>query len=176
MTVDQPAGTEVDLAARLDALTAAVEDVRRELKNEGDRAAARERIIDRLHEDNQRLRAGDRQLVLRPILSDVQRLRNDLLRQAASVPADISADAVAALLRSYAQEAELTLERGGVAVLHPAPGDAFDPGRMRPQSVQAAPGPEQDGTVAELIADGYFETVTQKVLSPATVKVYKNGD
>jgi molecular chaperone GrpE (heat shock protein) len=173
MTVDEPPVTDLDLGARLDELTEAVQAVQRELQGAGERAASRERIIDRLHEDNQRLRAGDRQLVLRPVLADLQRLRNDLLRQAAAVPATITADAVAALLRSYAQEAELSLERGGVAVLSPAPGDRFDPSRHRPQAVLPAPGPEADATVAETVADGYLETVTGRVLAPATVSVFR---
>jgi molecular chaperone GrpE len=177
MTVDEPPVTDLDpdarLGARLDELTQALQAVQRELRGADERAAARERIIDRLHEDNQRLRAGDRQLVLRPVLADLQRLRNDLLRQSAAIPADITAAAMAALLRSYAQETELSLERGGVAVLSPAPGDPFDASRHRPQAVLPAPGPEADATVAETLADGYLETVTGRVLAPATVSVFR---
>jgi molecular chaperone GrpE len=170
------AGGPADLDARLAELTAALRAVQRTMADAGERAAARERIIDRLHEDNQRLRAGERQLVLRPVLTDLQRLRNDLLREAAALPDGIGADAVAALLRSYAHSVELTLERGGVETLHPAPGDVLDPARHRPQAVLPAPEPAADGTVAGVIADGYRETVTDRVLTPATVQVFRwNG-
>jgi len=173
MTVDEPPVTDLadDLAAQVAALAAELRDMRREMHGADERAAARERIIDRLHEDNQRLRAGDRQLVLRPVLTDLQRLRNDLLRQAGAVPGEMGGDAVGALLRSYAHSVELSLERGGVEVLRPAPGDPFDAARHRPQAVLPAPGPEADGTVADVLADGYFETVTERVLTPATVRV-----
>ena len=178
MTVDEPPVTDIadELALRLAELAAELRDLRQDMRGADERAAARERIIDRLHEDNQRLRAGDRQLVLRPVLTDLQRLRNDLLRQAEAVPGEMSGDAVGALLRSYAHSVELTLERGGVEVLHPAPGDPFDAARHRPQAVLPAPGPEADGTVADgtvadVLADGYFETVTGRVLTPATVRV-----
>ena len=182
MTVDEPPVTDIaddlatddlatDLAAQVAALAAELRDMRLEMRGAGERAAARERIIDRLHEDNQRLRAGDRQLVLRPVLTDLQRLRNDLLRQADAVPGEMDGDAVGALLRSYAHSVELTLERGGVEVLHPAPGDRFDAARHRPQAVLPAPEPEADGTVADVLADGYFETTTDRVLTPAAVRL-----
>jgi molecular chaperone GrpE len=166
---DGPAGDGAGgLAARLAALADELRELRLAIRGADERAAARERIIDRLHEDNQRLRAGDRQLVLRPVLTDLRRLRNDLLRQAEAAPSGVD---VAALLRSYAHEVELALERGGVEVVRPAPGDRFDAARHRPQDVLPAAGPEADGTVAEVLADGYRETVTDLVLAPATVRV-----
>src|SRR3954451_10997129 len=80
---DALVGLRATLAAVLDQLRATDE-----------RAAARERIIDRLHEENQRLRAGDRQLVLRPVLVDLQQLRTELLRGARDVPAAVTPEQV----------------------------------------------------------------------------------
>lgn len=162
-----------DLDARLAALTSAVAAVRQELRAADERAASRERMIERLHEDNQKLRAGERRLVLLPVLTDLQRLRNDLLRQAASMPADMTADRMAGLLESYAHSVELTLERGGVAVQRPEPGDAFDGGRHRPDGVVPAPDPAADGRIAAVLADGYADAVTGRVLTPATVRVHR---
>lgn len=162
-----------DIVARLAEMTAALLAVQQELRSADDRAASRERIIDRLHEDNQKLRSGERRLVLMPLLTDLQRLRNDLLRQAATVPADLTADRMSGLLASYAHSVELTLERGGVAPIRPAPGDTFDGGRHRPSDVVDAAAPSDDGRVAVVLADGYEDATSGKTLTPATVRVYR---
>jgi molecular chaperone GrpE len=162
-----------DIAGRLAELTAALVALRQEMRAADERAAGRERIIERLHEDNQQLRTGERRLVLMPVLTDLQRLRNDLLRQAATAPADRAAERMAALLDSYAHSVELTLERGGVVVIRPAAGDAFDSSRHRPSGVAEAPEPGADGRVAEVLADGYQDAVTGRALTPATVLVYR---
>ncbi|MEV4350360.1 nucleotide exchange factor GrpE [Actinoplanes sp. NPDC049596] len=157
-----------DLDGRLTELTEAVDALRRELKAADERSAGRDRMIERLHDDNQKLRAGERRLVLMPVLTDLQRLRNDLIRQAA-----VGGQEVAGLLTSYAHSVELTLERGGVAVIRPAPGDEFDGGRHRPDGVLDAERPEDDGRVAVALSDGYLDTISGRVLTPATVRVHR---
>lgn len=169
----EPASEPVDVAGRLAELTAALDGVREELRAADQRAAGRERIIERLHEDNQTLRAGEQRLVLRPLLTDLQRLRNDLLRQAATVPPEMAGDRVAQLLESYAHSIELTLDRGGVVPIRPRPGDPLEPSRHRPSDVVEAPEPALDGRVATVLADGYEETPAGRVLTPATVRVHR---
>lgn len=151
---------EADLAAVQAALTAADE-----------RAAARERVIDRLHEDNQRLRAGERRLLLRPVLVDLYRLRDGLLRQAATLPASLTAAEMSELLVSFAYSVEQALDRCGVRPLRACPGDPVDPGRHRVVGSVAAADPGQDGQVAEALADGYLDLVEERVLAPAAVRV-----
>jgi len=168
---DESAPDEV--GARLAELTAALVAVQRELRSADERAASRERIIDRLHEDNQKLRTGERRLVLMPVLTDLQRLRNDLLRQAATMPAEMTGERMAQLLDSYAHSVELTLERGGVTPIRPEPGEPFDAKRHRPSDVVEAPEPAADGRVAAVLADGYEETSSGRVLTPATVRVHR---
>jgi molecular chaperone GrpE (heat shock protein) len=138
-----------------------------------ERAAARERIIDSLHEENQRLRAGERQLVLRPILVDLSRLRNDLLRQASDLPDETTVAQFAAMLESFASSVEQTLDRGGVLVLRPEPGTPFDPSRQRAVDVLPASSPEWDGKVAEVVGDGYLDTTVDRALAPARVRVHR---
>jgi molecular chaperone GrpE len=159
---------EPDRLARLESSLA---DVVAELRAGHERAAARERIIDRLHEDNQRLRAGEGQLLLRPILADLQRLRNELVRETAAVPEVVSGERLAALLSSLAVSIELTLERGGVRVIRPSADEPFDPARHRAARMVPAPHPDLDGTVAEVLADGYLDTVTDRAVTPAAVLV-----
>lgn len=153
-------------------LRAGLDRIHRELAEGNERAAARERVIDRLHEENQRMRMGERQLVLRPVLTDLQRLRNDLLREATAVPADLAPEKVADLLRSFAASVELTLERGGVLVVRPEPGAAVDPNLHR--VVATVPGSvEQDGTIAEVVSEGYRDALGNQVLAPAAVRVFR---
>ncbi len=147
--------------------------LRAEIGREHDRAAAREQVIDRLHEENQRLRAGERLLLLRPLLTDLQRLRHDMLRTAAGLPAGFDAEAARGLLRSYAASLELTLERGGVTVVVPAPGAAFDPSTHRATGVVPAIGPEQEATVAEVVLDGYHDVEAGRTVVPAAVRIHR---
>ena len=50
------------------------------------RAEQREGVIDHLHAEVERLRRGERRGMLRPLLAEMCRLRNDLLRQAEDLP------------------------------------------------------------------------------------------
>ena len=158
-------------AVTLESLHETLVAVLEQLRASGERAAARERIIDRLHEENQRLRAGDRQLVLRPVLVDLQQLRTELLRQAADLSAISTPEQAADLLRSFAYSAELALERGGVRVLGPTAGTVFDPALHRAVRVVPAERPEDDGTIERVVGDGYVDTVQDRAITPATVHV-----
>jgi molecular chaperone GrpE (heat shock protein) len=152
------------LAGRVEALEAAAAGYH-------DRAAARERAIDRLHEENQRLRAGEHRHALRPVVADLCRLRNEMLGQAAEIgePAD-------RLLTSFAFSLELTLERCAVVPMRPDPGDSFDPRRHRAIGTAPADDPSADGVVESAVADGYVDTAEDRVLHPSTVKVYRWRD
>ncbi|MFI0794022.1 nucleotide exchange factor GrpE [Micromonospora rubida] len=147
--------------------------LRAEVAREHHRAAAREQVIDRLHDENQRLRAGERLLLLRPLLTDLQRLRHDLLRTAAGLPAGFDTAAAADMLRSYAASLELTLERGGVTVLVPVAGAAFDPSTQRATGTVPAVDPGQEGTVAEVVLDGYHDVEAGRTVVPAAVRVHR---
>lgn len=162
---DSPPG---DTAAQV---LAELAGLRAQIARDHERAAAREQIIDRLHEENQGLRSGERRLLLLPLLADLRRLRHDLLRSAAGLPADFSGPQAAELLRSYAYNLELTLERGGVAVVAPEPGDVLDPSAHRAVGAVAVDDPERTGTVAEVLLDGYFDAETGRVITPAEVRV-----
>lgn len=163
-----------DVVGLLSDLRAALAEVRDELRAANERAAARERLIERLHDENQRLRAGERQLVLRPVLVDLQRLRNELLREAATAPGSGTATP-AELLTSFAHSVEQALERGGVLVVRPAAGDAFDPAQHRAVDVVQAAEDGEDGTVAEVVSDGYRDVVADRMLAPAGVVVRRRS-
>lgn len=160
-----------DVVSRLDTLTGHVADLRRGMAGYQDRAAAQERVIERLHEENEQLRGGERLLLLRPVLTDLLRLRNDLLRQAGTLPELMPTEQVSELLESFAYSVEMALGRCGVEVLRPEGGAPFDPTTQRASRVVGAPSPELDGTVAAVLGDGYLDTVTGRALAAATVVV-----
>jgi molecular chaperone GrpE (heat shock protein) len=161
-----------DDAPPLERIAAALAAVQSELAHTNELAAARERVIDRLHEENQRLRAGERQLLLRPVVVDLYRLRNDLLRQAATLPEDMVRGQVATLLKSFADSVEQALERCEVYPICPPPGAEFD-SRQHQVSGDTVPASDapQDVRIAEVLAEGYRDSVTGRVLAPAKVKV-----
>lgn len=163
--------TLTDVVSRLDTLTGHVADLRQVMAAHQDRAAAQERVIERLHEENERLRSGERLLLLRPVLTDLLRLRNDLLRQAGTLPELMPTEHVSELLESFAYSVEMALGRCGVEVLRPEGDAPFDPSTQRASRVVDAPSPELDGTVAAVLGDGYLDTVTGRALATATVVV-----
>jgi molecular chaperone GrpE len=157
------------------ALHATIEGLASQVGREHDRAKAREGVIDRLHEEAQRLRAGEARELLRPVLADLRRLRDDLLGQARSVPETMSSDNVALLLESYADSVVMILERYGIIAVRPVPQAPFDPRRHRATGAVAAPEQGLDGMIAAVLADGYEDADTGATVAPARVTVYRHA-
>lgn len=169
---EESAGSVLDA---IKALSAVVDSLSFQLAREHDRAKAREAVIDRLHEETRRLRAGETRELLRPVLADLRRLRNDLLSQARSLPGTISSDNAAVLLESYANSVVLILERYGVTPVRPEPLVSFDPRRHRAAGVTETPDPELAGTIALVLSDGYETADTGATVAPASVIVYRQA-
>jgi molecular chaperone GrpE len=150
-------------------IEAALTAIARQMELDTERAAFRERVIDRLHADVERLRAAERSGVLRPVVTDLCRLRNDLMRQAATLPADMTAADAARLLGSFADVVEDALERCGVGVLPTAVGVQFTPGSQQVVETVAVDEPALDGTVEAVVQDGYIELDGGRVVLPARV-------
>src|SRR4029450_5323470 len=112
-------------------------------------------------------------LAARPFLVDLQHLRDDLLRQAASLAPETTSAQVTALLGSFAHSIEQALARGGVEVLRPEVGSPFDGSCQRLAGAVLAPRAELDGTVAEVLSDGYLDTTVDRAVTRATVRVYR---
>jgi molecular chaperone GrpE len=168
-----PAAELPELRTELADLRTALAELRAEVARDHERAAAREHAIDRLHDENERLRAGERQLLLRPVLTDLQRLRHELLRAVDQLPELFSGQQAGELLRSYAYNLELTLERGGIEVVSPRAGEPLDPAAHRVTGTVPAAEAGQDATVAEVVLDGYRDVPADRVVSPAAVRVYR---
>jgi len=171
LTDAPPLPVELDL--RLAAVEAALAGVAQRFASESDRALARERVIDRQHEEIERLRSLERAGQLRPVVTDLCRLRNGLLRQAGTVPAEMTGPQVATLLESFAATVEEMLERCGVVVLPGEVGAVFAPSRQQVAAVVEINDPERDGTVAEVVQDGYAEIDGGKVVVPARIRLHR---
>lgn len=166
-----PLPAELDL--RLAAVESALTEVAQRFAGESDRALARERVIDRQHAEIERLRSAERAGQLRPVVTDLCRLRNGLLRQAGTVPAEMTGPQVATLLNSFAATVEEMLERCGVVALPGEVGAAFAPSRQQVAAVVEIDDPERDGTVAEVVQDGYAEIDSGRVVVPARIRLHR---
>lgn len=164
-----PAGVDLRLAA----MEATLAEVSQRLASENDRALARERVIDRQHGEIERLRSIERAGRMRPVITDLCRLRNGLLRQAATVPAEMTGPQVTNLLESFAATVEETLERCGITITPCEVGAAFVPSSQQVAAVAEIDDPQRDGTVAEVIQDGYAEIDSGRVIVPARIKLHR---
>ncbi|MDA3627832.1 nucleotide exchange factor GrpE [Saccharopolyspora sp. WRP15-2] len=154
-------------------IAGAVSELTDQLRQHHDRAAARERVIDKLHAEVERLRAGEQNLLLRPITTDLQNLRKDLLHQARTLPPELTRQQVADLLESFALSAEQALERCGSAPIRPEVGAEFSAREHRAVKTLPAEEPEQHERIALVVSDGYLDTTTDRVTVPARVHVYR---
>jgi molecular chaperone GrpE len=160
-----------ELILRLKRVEEGLEVVSGRLAAESDRAAARERVIDRQHEDIERLRAVERTGLMRPVVTDLCRLRNDLLRQARTCPPEMTGGQVSTLLSSFADLVEQALDRCGIAVLHGDRGDPFDAARHQVARAVPVDDAALDATIAEVVQDGYAEG--DRVVLKARVAVHR---
>ncbi|MFV2178797.1 nucleotide exchange factor GrpE [Actinomadura sp. LOL_016] len=135
------------------------------LDREHERAAHRESVIDRLHEENQRLRRGELQTMLEPVRAALYRVHDQARRLAISDESGATAD----LLDALADDVADALARLGVERFRAEAGQPFDPSRHRPVAVAPVSEPGRDGTVVEARSDGFEEG--GRVLRKAAVSV-----
>ena len=169
-----PAEEGADAAALLSEISSAVRQLTDSSERYHLRAEQREAVIDHQRDEVDRLRRGERRGLLRPLLAETCRLRNDLLRQAGELPADFDAERAALLLRSYAESVEIMLENGGVRTFAPGLGDLFDPRMHRRVGGQPPEDPALAGRIASIIRDGYLDVDANSPLAPAEVVVFGN--
>jgi hypothetical protein len=114
--------------------------------------------------------------VLRPAVTDLRRLRDDLLAQTRSMPETMSREQVSAVLESYADSVALILERCGIFVVRPEMDTTFDPHQQQVSGIAETAERNLDGTVASIVSDGYAEADTGRPVAPARVIVYRHAD
>jgi molecular chaperone GrpE (heat shock protein) len=134
------------------------------------RSAHRESVIDRLHEENQRLRSGIDRVLLEPVVTDLIRIHDQLNREVHRLTAD---DQDGLLLQSFADDVAQILDRCGIELFSVSAGDPFERGRHRPVTTVACDDSARHNTVAEIVAVGFDERETGRVRRPAQVRVFQ---
>jgi molecular chaperone GrpE len=134
------------------------------------RAAHRESVIDQLHEENQRLRAGLSRIVLEPVITDLIRLHDQLSREAGRLAAD---GQKADLTWSFADDVAQILERCGIDMFTVDPGDPFDSSHHHVLAVVRSADESRHNTVAEVIAVGFVDRQTGHVRRPLRARFYQ---
>lgn len=156
-----PAGATaalLDLRSTLDTMIAT-------LRREHERAAFRESIIDRLHEENQRLRHGELEALLTPVRNGLFRV-HDMARKAAKQIVSHPGGG-AQLLQAISDECADILVGVGVERFEAVVGEPYDPVRHRPLAATTVSDVLRDNTVAEAQAAGFVMDV--RVLRRADV-------
>jgi molecular chaperone GrpE (heat shock protein) len=141
------------IAASLDDIRSLLAGLTETVGREHERAAHRERVIDRLYEDNERLRRGELQAAFEPVRAALYRLYDLVRREAERETVD--ADHTPRLLAAIADELAEALARTGVERMPVEAGEAFDPARHRPAGTEDVDDAELDGTVARVQRTGF---------------------
>jgi molecular chaperone GrpE (heat shock protein) len=161
------------VAATLSEVQSALSGLVSVIEREHERAAHREAIIDRLHEDNQLLRRGELQELHEPVRNALYRLhdmvRRESERWAAPEPPDPGH--AAPLLSAVADEIAEALARTGVERFTVKPGDTFDPARHRPVGSEPVTDPGLHGTIVSVLTDGFQKG--EQITRRAAVRVGK---
>jgi len=137
------------------------------------RSAHRESVIDRLHEENRELESAVNRSVLEPVAADLLRLYDALRREAARLSGEAPDPAFPGLLRRFAEDVELILDRCGFEPVTAAAGDPLMVGEHAVSSVTGTTDQGLDGTVAQVIATGMRDRATGKVRRPLKAQVYR---
>jgi molecular chaperone GrpE len=139
-----------DLAERVEYLVRLLEESNR-LSQE------RERIIDRLHQENQQLRQGELQQAMLPVMRDLVRLYDDLTQRARGYAsrAEATPQEAARDFDCFAEMVTDILYRQGVERYGAREGDAFSSKEHRALGAVQTPEQERERTVARVVRDGF---------------------
>jgi len=134
------------------------------------REVHRESVIDRLHEENQLLKAGLNRMVLGPVITDLIRLHDQLSREARRQAGD---GQDAKLAWSFVDDVVQILERCGIDTFTANPGDPFDPSRHHPLAVVTSTEEAQHNTVAEVLGAGFADRDTGHLRRPLQARFHQ---
>lgn len=131
----------------------------------------RERVIDRLHEENQGLKNGERERALKPLLLDLIWLFDDLGKTAAEYAAREDATSAARDFALYRDAVSDVLAKQGVETYHVAPGDAFDKTAHRVLGTVPTEDAAADRQVVRVLRSGFRSD--HQVIRSAEVEVFR---
>jgi molecular chaperone GrpE len=140
------------------------------------RAAHREAVIDRLHDENQKLRDEVRGSVFDPIIADLVRLYDSLRRDVERLAGSGVNPELAKLMNSYAEDVELILDRCGLEPFTATEGEPFKLSEHSIAETVETAERDRENTIAEVIAIGFRQRVTGQVKRPVRAKFYRLGE
>jgi molecular chaperone GrpE len=138
------------------------------------RSVHREAVIDRLHEENQKLRDEVRASVFDPITADLMRLYDSFRRDADRLTESGADPGFVKLMESYADDVELILDRCGLEQFTAAAGEPFRRGDHVVAGTVEVPDPAQRDRIAEVIAVGFRDRATGQIKRPLRAKFYRS--
>lgn len=149
-----------------DGLTAAVASLDARLEESQRLHARQSDLVDRLHAENQELRAGELRNAQLPLIRDLFRLHDDIarMREAAG---DDERD-----LRIVQESLVDLLARGGVESFAPEPGDPFDARLHAAAGAEPTADESLDKAVLEIVRRG-FRWESGDVIRVAEVRAYR---
>lgn len=162
-----------DRSAGGDAIAGALASIDEGLQAFHQRSARREAVIDRLHEENQVLRAGLARTVLQPVLTDLAKLYDGLAQQAERLAGEPGRDADQQLWAGFADDVAMALARYGVDVVTAEPGEPYERGRHVVVGFVDNPDPAAGGTVARTLAAGLVDQETGAMRRPMRVRLFR---
>jgi molecular chaperone GrpE len=139
------------------------------------RSAHREAVIDRLHEENQKLHDEVRASVFDPITADLMRLYDSFRRDAGRLTESGADPGLVKLMESYADDVELILDRCGLEPFSAAPGEPFRRGEHVVAATVEASDPAQRDRIAAVIAVGFRDRATGQIKRPLRARFYRPG-
>lgn len=150
-----------DLTPVLESLDSRLAESQRLLSRQAD-------LTDRLHAENQSLRAGELRAAQAPLVRDLLRLHDDLgrMREAAGEGEDD--------LRVVQESLVDTLARNGIEAFRPGSGEPLDPALHSVAGIESPEDPALDRTVAEVLKAG-FRWDSGEVIRVAEVRAYRHS-
>ncbi|MFF5289142.1 hypothetical protein [Paractinoplanes globisporus] len=139
------------------------------------RSERREAVIDRLHEENQVLRAGLARTVLQPVLTDLAKLYDGLSQQADRLAEQPERAADRQLWEGFADDVAMALARYGVDIVTAEPGEPYERGRHVVAGWVENTDPAAGGTVARALHAGLIDQETGQIRRPVRVKLYREA-
>jgi molecular chaperone GrpE len=123
-------------------------------------------LADKLHAENQRLRAGELRGAMLPLVRDLLRLHDDIGRIAGEAERVEDLELMQASLLD-------ALARNGILAVRPAVGEQFDPKRHSVAGVVETDDASVDRSISDVIRLG-FQWEDGQVIRVAEVRVYKH--
>jgi molecular chaperone GrpE len=137
------------------------------------RSAHTESVIDHLRTENQELRNNARSSLFEPVAADLIRLYDSLSREAERLAGGVADPATAKLMMSFAEDAELILDRCGFEPVRATAGDVFIVGAHDAVAVDITDDESLNNTVARVVATGLRDKATGVVRRPLKARVYR---